>query len=102
MSWGPAINPITFDKEDNNNTNNQLAPMRFVTGGCDKLVKIWRFTSHLTNLENIEEKNPNGGITIESLSGHKDWVRDVSWMNYVGYANDTIASCSEVNLIFLI
>ena len=74
--------------------------MRFVTGGCDNLVKIWRFTSHLANLEKIEENNPKEKIQIENLSEHSDWVRDVSWMKYVGYANDTIASCSEVNLYF--
>jgi hypothetical protein len=70
--------------------------MRFVTGGCDKLVKIWRFPSHMADLEKIEENNPKEKIQIENLSDHNDWVRDVCWMKYVGYVNDTIASCSEV------
>lgn len=71
--------------------------MRFVTGGCDNIIKIWKFSSHLTNLETIEEKSPTtSGLNIESLKEHKDWVRDVCWLKYVGYANDTIATCSEV------
>ncbi len=55
--------------------------MRFVTGGCDNLVKVWTIDK--------DELNENG------LEGHTDWVRDVSWLNYVGYAYDTIASSSE-------
>ena len=30
------------------------------------------------------------------FSNHTDWVRDVNWLNYVGYAYDTIVSCGEV------
>ena len=95
VSWGPALNPITFDKEEVNGSNNQLAPMRFVTGGCDNLVKIWTFTP-LSTLETIEESNFAEKIKTEDLEPHSDWVRDVAWLNYVGYACDTIATCSEV------
>ena len=97
MTWGPALNPITFDKDEVNGSNNQLAPMRFATGGCDNLMKIWTF-SPLSKLEAIEEGNFEEKIKIEVLlESHSDWVRDVAWLNYVGYAYDTIASCSEVN-----
>jgi protein transport protein SEC13 len=95
VSWGPALNPITFDKDEINSSNNQLAPMRFVTGGCDNNIKVWTFPTHI-NLDNIEEQNFAEKIKTENLEGHKDWVRDVAWLNYVGYANDTIATCSEV------
>lgn len=99
VSWGPALNPITFDKEETNANNDQLAPMRFATGGCDNLVKIWTFTDNTVQLDNIEEQSPLEKITVEELNCHKDWVRDVAWLNYVGYAQDTIASCSEVNIL---
>jgi WD40 repeat protein len=72
---------------------NALAPMRFVTGGCDNKVKIWEIS---------DDEPDNLQLSIKSfkntkvLSDHKDWVRDVAWLNYVGYAYDTIASCSEV------
>lgn len=95
------MNPITFDKEEIHGSNNQLAPMRFVTGGCDNLVKIWTFTP-LSTLEAIEEGNFSEKIKIEELiESHSDWVRDVAWLNYVGYACDTIASCSEVINLYL-
>ncbi|AWU75958.1 hypothetical protein CAS74_004572 [Pichia kudriavzevii] len=41
---------------------------RIVTGGCDNLVKIWRF-----------QKDGNGVVLEDSLQGHTDWVRDVAW-----------------------
>lgn len=91
------MNPITFDKDETNGSNNQLAPMRFATGGCDNLVKIWTF-SNFSTLENIEDGKTEEKIKIEELEPHGDWVRDVAWLNYVGYANDTIASCSEVKI----
>lgn len=96
------MNPITFDKDEINGSNNQLAPMRFATGGCDHLIKIWTFSITLTNLENLEEGNTSDKITIVELEPHNDWVRDVAWLNYVGYAYDTIASCSEVISFFFL
>jgi WD40 repeat protein len=41
---------------------------RIVTGGCDNLVKIWRFTEDGSNV-----------ILEDVLQGHTDWVRDVAW-----------------------
>jgi len=94
------LNPITFDKDDANGTNNQLAPMRFATCGCDNSIKIWTFCL-VNTLENIDESNTTDKIKIEELEPqHSDWVRDVAWLNYVGYAYDTIASCSEVKNVF--
>jgi len=95
VSWGPALNPITFDKDEVNGSNNQLAPMRFVTGGCDNLLKIWTFSPQ-SSLDVLEESNIGEKINTEVLESHSDWVRDVAWLNYVGYAHDTIASCGEV------
>jgi len=69
--------------------------LRFVTGGCDNLVKVWTINS-----------NPGDeliGVTFdkEKLEGHSDWVRDVAWLNYVGYAYDVIASCGEDEMVYL-
>lgn len=54
-TWAPAIS------EDINSR-------RIVTGGCDNLVKIWKFNNEL-------------GTFVEEfvLNGHNDWVRDVAW-----------------------
>jgi protein transport protein SEC13 len=72
--------------------------MRFVTGGCDNKVKIWEIS---------EDEPDNLQMSIKSfkntktLTEHKDWVRDVAWLNYVGYAYDTIASCSEDEHVYI-
>ncbi|QPG75702.1 GTPase-activating protein S13 [Brettanomyces nanus] len=41
---------------------------RLVTGGCDNLVKIWRY-----------DAAQNTYVVEEALTGHTDWVRDVAW-----------------------
>lgn len=62
--------------------------MRFVSGGCDNLVKVWVMSKSQDLNEEMELK-------YTELKAHNDWVRDVTWLNYVGYAYDTIASCGE-------
>lgn len=91
VSWGPPFYPITFQNDDDQNQLNQtssLAPMRFVSGGCDNLVKVWTITGEESEGQRIFK-------SFDLPEGHTDWVRDVAWLNYVGYAFDTIASCSE-------
>lgn len=72
-----------------------MAPLRFVSGGCDNLVKIW-ITS-----DKKEYNAENTNFTSIDLEGHTDWVRDVSWLNCVGYSCDTIASCSEDETVLI-
>lgn len=57
---------------------------RFVSGGCDSLVKVWRH-------------GEDGRWAQEAkLEGHSDWVRDVAWAPAVGVNRAVIASCSQV------
>lgn len=42
---------------------------RFVTGGCDNLLKIWTYDA--ASQTYVPEREP--------LAGHTDWVRDVAW-----------------------
>jgi len=63
--------------------NKERRTKRIVTGGCDKLVKVWASTDGSSW---TEEK---------SLSGHKGWVRDVAWAPNIGLPFPTIASCSQ-------
>ncbi|QLQ79163.1 hypothetical protein HG537_0B05110 [Torulaspora globosa] len=58
-SWAPSIIQEGPDAQ-------QIR--RFVTGGADNLVKVWKYNqeAHTFELE-------------ESLEGHSDWVRDVAW-----------------------
>jgi protein transport protein SEC13 len=48
------------------------------------LIKIWTF--------NNEENSWN---LTQTLEGHKDWIRDVSWAPNIGLPYETIASCSQ-------
>jgi len=78
VSWAPAI--VAGSLIEPNSKGN--APKRFVTGGCDNLVKIWRED----NGQWVEE---------EKLEAHSDWVRDVAWAPNIGLPVSTIASCSQ-------
>lgn len=53
-----------------------------MTGGADKLVKLWEITDE-------------GMVERGQLGEHADWVRDVAWSNNLGIMSDLIASCSE-------
>lgn len=91
VSWGPAFHPISFlTEDDGGNIGKTLVPLRFVTGGCDNMVKVWTITE-----SNDADLTDSRNFKYQDLEGHTDWVRDVAWLNYVGYAYDTIASCSE-------
>lgn len=57
---------------------------RFVSGGCDSLVKVWKF---------IEESDK--WVEERQLDGHTDWVRDVAWAPSSGLPKWYIASCSQ-------
>ena len=69
-SWAPvSFTDSTATPSTNNNTPQlQTQIKRFVTGGCDNLVKIWNF-DHESKTYTLQE----------TLEGHKDWVRDVAW-----------------------
>ncbi|EDO39456.1 predicted protein [Nematostella vectensis] len=80
VSWAPAVTPGSILEHPASKSSN--LEKRFVTGGCDNLVKIWRET---------------GGQWVEEqkLEAHSDWVRDVAWAPNVGLPTSTIASCSQ-------
>jgi len=78
-----------------------LAPLRFVTGGCDNLIKVWTIKQSNRNEELYNDLNLRDGFEIEILNMHTNWVRDVSWLNYVGNSYDTIASGGEDEKVFI-
>jgi len=81
VSWAPAVNTGSLISAAPTTT----APVkRFVSGGCDNLVKIWRFS-----------ETENQWKCEETLEHHTDWVRDVSWAPNIGLPSSTIASCSQ-------
>ncbi|KAI9839950.1 MAG: hypothetical protein M1819_000142 [Sarea resinae] len=86
VSWAPATSPGSLVSSATN-TNAAGAgkerERRFVSGGSDNLVKIW-------------EWNPEAHTytPVQTLSGHTDWVRDVSWAPTI-LSKSYIASASQ-------
>ncbi|CAB4253966.1 similar to Saccharomyces cerevisiae YLR208W SEC13 Component of the Nup84 nuclear pore sub-complex, the Sec13p-Sec31p complex of the COPII vesicle coat, and the SEA (Seh1-associated) complex [Maudiozyma barnettii] len=75
--------PVSYQdvESDSNKPTKELR--RFVTGGADNLVKIWKYDND-TQLYVLEE----------TLNGHSDWVRDVAWSPSV-LLRSYIASVSQ-------
>lgn len=82
VSWAPATSPgsIVSSAPGPNATGNR----RFVTGGCDNVLKIWSFDPAALTYK--QEREP--------LTGHTDWVRDVAWSPTV-LQKSYIASASQ-------
>lgn len=57
---------------------------RIVSGGCDMLVKIWKYV-----------KESDKWVEERTLEAHSDWVRDVAWAPSIGLPKWYIASCSQ-------
>lgn len=97
ISWAPPISSVsTIYRPTNANSgtatsNDATGPLsrpalvrRFVSGGCDNLVKIWKWSEESEKW--TEERQ---------LDGHQDWVRDVAWAPSIGLPKWYIASCSQ-------
>jgi len=79
VSWAPYVSNSALISSASAPTT---PTKRFVSGGCDNLVKIWKETENAWKLE-------------ETLEYHTDWVRDVAWAANIGLPASTIASCSQ-------
>lgn len=62
---------------------------RFVSGGSDNLVKIWKF-----------DVESNTYVVESELKGHEDWVRDVAWSPSV-LSKSYIASASQDRTVII-
>ncbi|KAL2755860.1 hypothetical protein ACRALDRAFT_1043084 [Sodiomyces alcalophilus JCM 7366] len=84
VSWAPAPAPGSIVSGGTSTPGVGSSPRRFVTGGCDNLVKIWAFDPATQSYK----------LEGEPLTGHTDWVRDVSWSPTV-LQKSYIASASQ-------
>eukprot|EP00488_Nonionellina_sp_1-RS-2012_P002031 TRINITY_DN3632_c0_g1_i1.p1 TRINITY_DN3632_c0_g1~~TRINITY_DN3632_c0_g1_i1.p1 ORF type:complete len:150 (-),score=38.60 TRINITY_DN3632_c0_g1_i1:238-687(-) len=83
VSWSTPSNIVLSREENKQNEDREC--MRFVSGGCDNLVKIWKF-----------EKKSNEYEVNAELNEHENWVRDVCWSPIpTSTSHSVIASCSE-------
>jgi len=79
VSWAPALSSSSITDPG---AGQQQPTKRFVSGGCDNLVKIWK------------EENDQW-IEEAKLEAHSDWVRDVAWAPSIGTPRNIVASCSQ-------
>jgi len=88
VSWAPAVAPVSLISAA---APAAPAPKRLVSGGCDNLVKIWKFN----------EQENSWAPEEHILEEHKDWVRDVAWAPNIGLPTSIIASCSQDNTVVI-
>jgi len=84
VSWAPAKRTRSLV-----DTEVRIDPKRIVSGGNDRLVKIWK------------EESPDSWALECELEGHEDWVRDVAWAPNESMAMSTIASCGIDGRVFI-
>lgn len=83
VSWAPPSVSGSIVQTTGAQQPQQQESRRFVSGGSDNLVKVWKFDSE------------SGNYVLEStLEGHSDWVRDVAWSPSV-LSKSYIASASQ-------
>lgn len=86
VSWAP---PSVFGSLVQTGGQQTQETRRFVSGGSDNLVKIWKFDAEL---------NTYTSETV--LEGHTDWVRDVAWSPSV-LSKSYIASASQDKTVII-
>ena len=95
ISWGPDVKTGALLAAANAVPNtNMRAERRFVTGGCDNRIRIWR----QSETEGRWEEQP---VFSNNDASHGDWVRDVAWAPSLGLPANTIASASEDKTVAL-
>lgn len=91
VSWAPAVLPGSLIAPQPGQQGQQGTPQgikRFASAGCDNLVKIWAF-----------REDSQAWVEEETLEGHTDWVRDVSWAPNIGLPRSYIATASQVRVL---
>jgi protein transport protein SEC13 len=86
-SWAPPVVSGSLVQTTMQGSSQEIR--RFVSGGCDNLIKIWRYDSTRNNY--VEEA---------TLEGHTDWVRDVAWSPSV-LSKSYIASASQDKTVII-
>lgn len=99
VSWGPAR--CIQEENSEENKKNGFSLMKFATGGCDGLVKIWEY--------NIE----GGKFDEEIIANYGGWIKDLSfaqgnedWLSFTNSYEveklDALAVCAENKTVSLL
>jgi len=89
VSWAPAVIPGALLNAATQ--QQQATPQKtLVSGGCDSLVKIWKYS-----------ESENAWKLDETLQHHNDWVRDVARSPNIGLPHSTIASASQDGFVVI-
>jgi protein transport protein SEC13 len=92
----PGGNNSSSSEANTTTTTSQYQPSlpRIVTGGCDNGIRIYTKSATTGNWEQ-ESFTIGGGSGGNTITGHTDWVRDVSWCTNVIPDVSVFASASE-------
>lgn len=88
VSWAPATGAIASPGSGQvaQAGGSGIMARRFATGGCDNLIRIWKYDPAAASQHHYKQE-------VE-LEGHGDWVRDVAWSPTV-LQKSYIASASQ-------
>lgn len=90
VSWAPAHH--IGGKHSDVSTGQATTCKRLSTAGCDSMVRVYR--SAATPTPTAISSAADWSLE-HTLSGHKDWVRDVAWSPASGLGVNVMASCSD-------
>ena len=93
LSWGPALKPINFNINYNNDVIESLNSYQFCSCGNDGSVKIWKSLNSDINEFVSEEIYNNNEINNEINENNKIYA--VKWLNYDGYCDNVIVFGGE-------
>lgn len=95
LSWGPALKPINFNINYNNDVIESLNSYQFCSCGNDGYVKIWKSLNSDINEFVSEEIYNNNSNEINNEINENNKIYAVKWLNYDGYCDNVIVFGGE-------
>ena len=95
LSWGPALKPINFNINYNNDVIESLNSYQFCSCGNDGYVKIWKSLNSDINEFVSEEIYNNNNNEINNEINENNKIYAVKWLNYDGYCDNVIVFGGE-------
>lgn len=96
VSWAPATIPGSLLVGQTPGAGAELVEgqsakiQRFASAGCDNVIKIWEFNKEQSQWQVVDE-----------LTGHTDWIRDVTFSPNIGLPRSYLASASQDRTVII-